>query len=103
LGLVLGCLLVIAGIAETIRLVRSGDGGFWFWFPTLVGGGALILTGTLLLPRAPMAGFAMTTAGALAGILPTAWTLVVPVLLVVLIVASAKQVSAAADEERTSQ
>ena len=86
LGLVLGGLLVVAGIAETVRLVRSGDGGFWFWFPTLVGGGALVVVGTLMLPRSPRLGRVLTTVGALAGILPTMWTVVVPVLLGVLIV-----------------
>ena len=86
LGLVLGGLLVVAGVAETIRLVRTDDGGFWFWFPTLVGGGALVVAGTLLLPRSPRLGRALTTVGALAGILPTMWTMVMPVLLVVLIV-----------------
>jgi len=92
---VLGLLLISAGVAETVRLVRSGDGGFWFWFPTLVGGGALILAGTFLMPRAPMPGFWLIMAGAAAGILPTAWTLVVPVLLVLLIVMSARQAATA--------
>ena len=94
-GLALGGLLVVAGIAETVRLVRSGDGGLWFWFPTLVGGGALVVAGTLLLPRSPTLGCVLTTVGALAGILPTMWTLVVPVLLVVLVIVSAKQAAAA--------
>jgi hypothetical protein len=95
LGLVLGGLLVVAGVAETVRLVRTGDGGLWFWFPTLVGGGALVVAGTLLLPRSPTLGCVLTTAGALAGILPTMWTLVVPILLVVLVIGSAKQAAAA--------
>ncbi|WP_344148284.1 hypothetical protein [Nocardioides koreensis] len=100
LGLVLGGLLVVAGVAETVRLVRTGDGGLWFWFPTLVGGGALVVAGTLLLPRSPRLGYVLTTVGALAGILPTMWTLVVPVLLVVLIV-SARRAAAAADTGTT--
>ncbi len=94
-GLALGGLLVVAGIAETVRLVRTGDGGLWFWFPTLVGGGLLVAAGTLLLPGSPTLGCALTTVGALAGILPTMWTLVVPVLLLVLIIVSAKQAAAA--------
>ena len=81
-GRVLGGLLVAAGIAETVRLVRSGDGGFAFWFGTLVGGGLLVLTGTLLLPRKPTHGFILTTIGCVAGLLSTAWTVVVPVMLV---------------------
>jgi hypothetical protein len=88
LGLFLGCLLIVGGVAETIRLTRSGDGGLLFWFPTLVGGGALILAGTLLLPKRPTLGAALTVAGCIAGMLPTMWTLVVPVLLIVLAVTS---------------
>lgn len=53
-GLFVGGLLVAAGVAETVRLVSTGDGGFWFWFPTLVGGGALVIAGTLLLARRPV-------------------------------------------------
>jgi hypothetical protein len=88
LGLFLGCLLVLAGVAETIRLLSTGAGGLLFWFPTLVGGGALILAGTLLQPKRPTLGAALTVAGCLAGMLPTMWTLVVPVLLIVLAVTS---------------
>ena len=88
LGLFLGGLLVLAGIAETVRLLRSGDGGLFFWFPTLVGGGALILAGTLVLPKRPTLGSGLTVAGCIAGMLPTMWTLVVPVLLIVLVVAT---------------
>lgn len=94
-GLIVGGLLVVAGIAETVRLVHSGDGGFWFRFPTLVGGGGLVMAGTLLLTRSPVLGCALTTVGAMAGIIPTMWTLVAPVLLVVLIIVSAKQAGAA--------
>ena len=46
LGLFLGCLLIAGGVAETVRVVRSGDGGLLFWFGTLVGGGALSDVGT---------------------------------------------------------
>jgi hypothetical protein len=100
-GRVLGGLLVAAGIAETVRLVRSGDGGFAFWFGTLVGGGLLVLTGTLLLPRKPTHGFILTTIGCVAGLLSTAWTVVVPVMLVALVVATGKQAAAARDKETT--
>lgn len=99
LGLGLGGLVVAAGIAETVRLLRTGDGGFAFWFPTLVGGGLLILGGTLLRPRRPIPGFVLTAIGCMAAILPTAWTVIVPVLLVVLIVVSAKQTAEALDKQ----
>jgi hypothetical protein len=95
-GILLGGLLVAAGIAETVRLVRSGDGGFGFWFGTLVGGGVLVLAGTLLLPRKPVTGCVLTTIGCVAGLLPTMWTVVVPLMLAALSIAAVKQ--AAADD-----
>jgi hypothetical protein len=98
LGLFLGCLLVVAGIAETTRAIRSGDGGLWFWTPTLVGGGALVLAGTLVLPRRASLGARLTCAGCLLGVLPTLWTIVGPLLLVLLAVLSLK---VAAEEEQT--
>ena len=91
----LGCLLVAAGIAETVRLLRTGDGGLWFWLPTLVGGGALVIAGTLLLPRRPGLRRVLTCVGCVLGILPTMWTLIVPVLLIILAVVSAKEASTA--------
>jgi len=93
-GMVLGCLVVAAGVAETVRLVRSGDGGLWFWFPTLVGGGSLIVVGTVLLPRRPGLGCALTVTGCVAAVLPTVWTIVMPLLLVWLAVASARRAAA---------
>jgi hypothetical protein len=96
-GLFLGCLLVAGGVAETTRAVRSGDGGVPFWFGTLVGGGVLVLVGTLLLPRRPVPGCVLTTLGCVLGLLPTMWTVVVPLLLVALAIASARK--AAADLE----
>src|SRR5688500_10115798 len=93
-GMSLGSLLVAAGIAETVRLVRTGDGGLWFWLPTLVGGGVLVIAGTLVLPRSPSLGRVLTCSGCVLGILPTTWTLIVPVLLIVLAVVSLKQAAA---------
>jgi hypothetical protein len=98
-GLFLGCLLIAAGIAETVRLVRSGDGGLIFWFGTLVGGGILVVAGTLLLPHRPIHGFVLATIGCLAAIIPTMWTLIVPVMLVALVIVSARRAAALAAEK----
>jgi hypothetical protein len=97
MGIALGVLLVAAGAAETIRLTRSGDGGFIFWFGTLVGGGALILIGTMLRARSSRLGWPLVVAGCLLGILPTMWTIFVPLLLLSLAVLTARE--AAADAE----
>ena len=101
-GMILGCLLIVAGIAETVRLVQSGDGGLFFWFPTLVGGGLLIVSGTLAGSRRPVLGLVLTCVGCAAGILPTMWTLIVPVLLIVLVVSRARQTAAVLDQRRTT-
>lgn len=53
-GIALGVTYVLLGVMETIRLVVTGDGGFFFWFGTLVGGGTLLLLGAL--PRQAVRG-----------------------------------------------
>ena len=80
LTVVLGVLYIVAGIAETTRAVVSGDGGIPFWFGSLVGGGALILLGYVLRRRV------LVTVGCLAGVIATAWTIVVPVIALTVIV-----------------
>lgn len=86
LGLTLGGLLVVLGIVEATRAVTSGDGGVLFWFGCLVGGGALVLWGTLQDERYPGPALAATVVGCVAGCVPTMWTLVVPLALLFLAV-----------------
>ena len=93
----MGSLLIVLGVAETVRVLRSGDGGLAFWFGTLVGGGTLILGGVALTDRKPRVARALLVAGALAGMLPTMWTLVVPALLAALIVVRMNTPSAPPD------
>ena len=80
-------------------MVRSGDGGLLFWFGTLVGGGVCVLVGTLLLPRRPVPGCVLTTLGCVAGLLPTMWTVIVPVMLVALAIATAREAAAALEKD----
>lgn len=80
----LGVLYIAAGIAETTRAVVSGDGGIPFWFGSLVGGGALILLGHVL-RRHQRPYVVLVTVGCLAGVTATLWTLVVPVLALIVI------------------
>ncbi|MDQ3158132.1 MAG: hypothetical protein M3Q98_15675 [Actinomycetota bacterium] len=89
LGVLLGSLFVIFGVLETIRLTRSGDGGLVFWFGTLVGGGALVFVGLFGLREHPHAAWAVLSIGALAGSVATAWTIIIPVFAVALIVLKA--------------
>lgn len=86
LAVLLGGLYLLAAAVETTRALVTGDGGLVFWFGTLTTAGLLILLGTLRpdLP-APWRRAAVLT-GACLGIPATAWTLLVPVLAVALIV-----------------
>lgn len=86
LGIAVGALLLAMGVAETVRLVTGDGGGLAFWFGTLVGGGALVIAGTLLAERMPAPALGLTILGCAVGILPTLWTIVVPLLLITLVV-----------------
>lgn len=92
LPIILGVLYVVAGIAETIRLVSTGDGGFGFWFGTLVGGGTLVLLGTLAFKERPRLYLTCVVVGALAGMLATIWTVVVPLLALTVILLAVRRV-----------
>lgn len=87
LTLGLALLYLAAGIAESVRAVTTGDGGLWFWFGTLVGGGVLMLAG-LAVParRHPNVGRTLICVGSMMGVLATAWTVVVPLLAVTVVV-----------------
>jgi hypothetical protein len=82
----LGLLYLIAGMAETTRAVVTGDGGIPFWFGTLVGGGTMVLFGALAYRKRPRLSRRLIEIGAILGILATAWTVVVPLLALAVIV-----------------
>ena len=86
LGIVVGSSFLLAGTLETIRVLTSGDGGLAFWSGSLFGGGAMVLLGTLGLRSRPLLALAAVTVGALVGSLATAWTLILPVLALWLVV-----------------
>ena len=81
----LALLYIAAGIAESVRAVSGDDGGLWFWFGTLVGGGSAILVGVAVRGRHPHLSTVLVCLGALAGVIATAWTLVVPILAVAVV------------------
>jgi len=82
----LGLLYVVAGVAETTRAIVTGDGGIPFWFGSLVGGGAMILLGTLAFRHRPWLYRSLIAIGCLTGAIATLWTLVIPLLALVVIV-----------------
>ena len=85
LALVLGVVYAVACVAES---VAHRDGGLAFWFGTLFVASALVLGGTLRPARNPFVSGGMVAVGAAVGMLPTMWTVVVPIFAVVVIVLS---------------
>lgn len=97
-AIALGVTYLVLGVAETVRLVVTRDGGFLFWFGTLVGGGTLLLLGAL--PREAARDRRRVVAvllGAALGMPATAWTLLVPLLAITVIVLTVMSQSDLAD------
>jgi hypothetical protein len=58
----------------------------FFWLPTLWGGGALVLVGVFRATARPQLSAVLVIIGAFLGFPATAWTVVMPVLLLTLVV-----------------
>lgn len=83
LSLLLGGLYAVACVAETVAHL---DGGLAFWFGTLFVASVLVLAGTLRPTTNPFVSGCLVALGAALGMVPTAWTVVVPLLAIVVIV-----------------
>jgi hypothetical protein len=79
LGATIGAVFLVLGVAE---LVTHLDEPFslLFWLPALWGGGALVLIGVFGPWTRPGLSLALMIVGAFLGLLATAWTVVMPVL-----------------------
>ena len=77
--------LVILGIGEVITRVDEPT-PLLFWLPTLWGGAASILIGGFVMTRNIRVSKALVIAGCALGFLPSFWTMVMPVLLLVLVI-----------------
>jgi len=86
LGGFLGIGFFVMGLVESAIAINGSDDIVYFWFPALCGGGLLILLGVfkVLQPAWLSAGF--VTVGAVTGGIAMAWTLIVPLLALALIV-----------------
>ena len=82
LGGVVGGIYVVFGIGEVAAHVDE-PASLVFWVLSLLGGGALVLYGVF---GRDGVSTRLVVAGALLGIVGTAWTLIVPVLSMVLVV-----------------
>jgi hypothetical protein len=88
LAAIVGGGLFLLGAAELI--VRLDDPTpLFFWLPTLWGGSALTLFGSFRKAGRIGLSVAMVILGGLLGFIPSAWTLLMPVLIVALVVRAA--------------
>ena len=94
LTVALAVIYLAAGIAATVRAVRSGDGDLWFWCGTLVGGGSLVLVGLVTARRHPRVGGALICIGCLLGIVATTWTIVIPLFALWVVVLNVRELTA---------
>ena len=91
LGLVLGAVFLLFGIIEVVTHRRDTAGALAFWGLSLLGGGALVLVGTLVRTTRRDLGLILVVIGAVAGTNATLWTLLVPILAVVTVVAAFRE------------
>ena len=81
----LGVLYVVVGVAVTVEAVSSDEDVMWSWWGTIVGGGVLVLVGAAVTSRHPNVGRGLVCVGSLLGIPVTMWTIVVPLLAVIVV------------------
>ena len=82
LGGVVGGVYLALGAGELASHLDQ-PGSLAFWLPSLWGGGALVLYGVF---GREVVSAKLVTAGALIGMVATAWTLIVPALAIALVV-----------------
>lgn len=88
LAAIVGGGFVLQGLAEML-LRLDEPGPLIYWLPTLWGGAALVLLGSFRVNPSVGISRTMVLLGAAIGFLPSAWTLLMPVLIVVLILRTA--------------
>jgi hypothetical protein len=75
----------LLGLAELIARLDEPLPLF-FWLPTLWGGAALVLVGSFRVSHGERLSKALVILGAVFGFVPSAWTLLMPVLIITLVI-----------------
>ena len=86
LGGFLGVGFIVMGLIESAIAIDGNDSIVFFWFPALVGGGLFVLLGVFKVLHPAWLSVGLVTIGAVAGAMAMAWTLIVPLLAIALIV-----------------
>ena len=85
LGATIGGVFLALGVAELVTHLDEPV-SLSFWLPALWGGGTLVLVGVFGLFGRPRLSLALMILGAFLGLLATAWTLVLPIVVFVFFV-----------------
>lgn len=88
LGVSLAVVLLLFGVAEVVTHRDDTAWAIAFWGISLLGGGGLVLAGTLVRRTRRAVGLTLLTVGALLGANATIWTLLIPVFALVTVVAA---------------
>ncbi len=96
LGVMAAAGLIILGIGEVITRLDE-PGPLWFWLPTLWGGATLIIFGGFAPTENRRMSKVLVVAGCALGVLPSMWTLVMPVLLITVMLRTVNAGSPAAE------
>ena len=86
LAAIVGGGLFLQGAAELIVRLDEPMMPLFFWLPTLWGGAALVLVGSFRASQSRQLSKALVILGACLGFVPSAWTILMPLLLVALVV-----------------
>lgn len=85
-GLVLGGIFLAFGVLEVVTHLDDTAVALAYWAVSLLGGGGLVIAGTLLLRSRRRTALALLTIGALVATNATVWTLVLPLFAVYVVV-----------------
>jgi hypothetical protein len=91
LGTVVAVVYLLAGVVVGLWPSvwdDTGTGDQIFWIVFLVGAGLLLLAGLRISNQSPWPAAALISVGALAGALPTFWTVIAPIAAITLVVLS---------------
>ncbi|HVF78525.1 MAG TPA: hypothetical protein VNA28_09525 [Solirubrobacteraceae bacterium] len=94
----LGVVVILMGLAELVVRIVDYDGlvPIAFWVVTLCGGGTLILVGTFVVTDRRWRSFALVALGCLLAAVGSAWTVLLPLLAITLLVLSLQRTRQAA-------
>lgn len=102
-ALALGFVYLTFGVLEVWTHRDDTVGALLFWGISLLGGGAAVLTGAQVWSARPAWGTVLVIAGSVLGLLATAWTMLIPLLAVAVVVLVVRELGTVAGSGSAQQ